>query len=98
MLIGCDAPPKLTVVFEFPPLLKKAVSPLAGTPRFQLPIVVHLLSGAALPVQVRVFCACATRASKNAAIVAETNNRRVTDIAKTPPTYRQEYQLPGNRC
>ena len=44
-------------MFALPLLLNSAVSPLTGTPVFQLPSVVQLLFGAARPVHDRVFWA-----------------------------------------
>ena len=64
--MGWEVVPRLMLVFALPLPLNSAVSVLTGTPVFQFPTVVQLLSGAASPVQVRVFCARAEGAAVNA--------------------------------
>src|SRR5882757_8300420 len=67
------------LVFALPLPLNSAVSPLTGTPVFQLRSVVQFLSGAARPVHDRVLWARAEGAAAREEAKMTTNNRRKSD-------------------
>src|SRR4051812_46727123 len=68
------------LVFVLPLPLNSAVSPLTGTPVFQLPSVVQFLSGAARPVHDRVFWAREGAAAREETIMTTNNRRKADDI------------------
>src|SRR6185312_11043180 len=79
VLIGCVAAFRLMLVFVLPLPLNRAVSPLTGTAPFQLPAVVHLLSGAASPVHDRVAWACEIEAAKSDMAAARSSRWEAID-------------------